>query len=189
MWRSRVRHTLDKTSCLIKHQNKPQQYRHFVLKQRLNLGNEWGLVCGAVWAACRDAISLWPINSPFVLLKTTDWPGLVRAEAGQTINKLVASSLQIQSVAGPLGPISGDATVWKQRRAESLLHTILNSDHDEANEPSPDCVLDSSSWWCNPGQERISATSAKIGTAWLGKMCRRVLTLRYERLWRANGCH
>ena len=118
MWRSRVRHTLDKTSCLIKHQNKPQQYRHFVLKQRLNLGNEWGLVCGAVWAACRDAISLWPINSPFVLLKTTDWPGLVRAEAGQTINKLVASSLQIQSVAGPLGPISGDATVWKQRRAE-----------------------------------------------------------------------
>ena len=65
-----------------------------------------------------DAISLWQINSPFVLLKTTDWPGLVRAEAGQTINKLVASSLQIQSVAGPLGPISGDATVWKQRRAE-----------------------------------------------------------------------
>ena len=76
-----------------------------------------------VWrwcVGCRDAISLWPINSPFVLLKTTDWTRLLaRAEAGQTINKLAASLLQIQSVAGPLGPISGDWR-WKHRRAPYL---------------------------------------------------------------------
>ena len=166
MWRSRVRHTLDKTSCLIKHQNKPQQYRHFVLKQRLNLGNEWGLVCVGC-LAWRDIIMDNKFAICFIENYWLAWPGEGR---GWADNKQISCLIITDSICSR----TSGANIWRchgvvettESRGESLLHTILNSDQDEANEPSPDCVLDSSSWWCNPGEDLCNISKDWDSLAW-----------------------
>ena len=77
------------------------------------------MVC-LVRVGCRDAISLslWPVDSPFVLLKTTEWAD--EEGRGRADNKQISCSLlQIQSPPGPRGQYQ-----------EMPLYTILNSDQE-----------------------------------------------------------